>query len=97
MTESELEYCSNIKYKVVPRKNYYVLVNKILDVDIFIYHDEEYPILTARLDWQDGLHIWQSENIDPFAWSAISKQLLLAMKEAKSLIDPEKYCAGDPA
>lgn len=97
MTEPEKEMCNKITYLCVPRKNQYITIT--LDVDIYILPDKdsiEHPILTARLDWQDGLHIWQSECIDPFSWSSVSKQLLLAMKEAKSIIDKEIYCAGEP-
>jgi hypothetical protein len=100
MKESEKEYCSKITYLCIPREDQFkLLTGKILDVDIYILPDEDsidYPILTARLDWQDGLHIWQSECIDPFTWSTVANQLLLAMKEAKELIDKETYCAGDP-
>lgn len=100
MTESEKEYCSKITYLCVARKAYQQITNRVLDVDIYILHDEdsiEDSILTARLDWQDGLHIWQSECIDPFTWSTVANQLLLAMKEAKELINTESYCAGEPA
>lgn len=99
MNKSERDVCDRITYLCIPRKNYYQLTNKVLDVDIYILPDEDSidtPIITARLDWQDGLHIWQSECIDPFTWSSLSKQLLLAMKEAKSMIDQETYCAGEP-
>ena len=98
MNDYQKEYCSMITYKVIPRDLYIQMTGKILDVDIFIYHidSEESPILTGRLDWQDGLHIWQAECIDPFAWSAVANQMLLAMKSAKELIDPVTYCAGEP-
>lgn len=95
MNDYQKEYCSMITYKVIPRDSYVQLTG---DVDIFIYHidSEESPILTGRLDWQDGLHIWQAECIDPFTWSTVANQMLLAMKAAKELIDPVTYCAGEP-
>jgi len=98
MNDAQKEYCSKITYKVIPRDSFIQLTGKVLDVDIFIYHidSEESPILTGRLDWQDGLHIWQSECIDPFTWSTVANQMLLAMKAAKELIDPVIYCAGEP-
>lgn len=99
MTEAEKHALKKIRYLCVPRKDYFQLTNKVLDVDIYIVPDTDSidtPILTARLDWQDGLHIWQSECIDPFTWSTVANQLLLAMKEAKSMIDQQTYCAGEP-
>lgn len=96
MNEIDKQHCNGITYACVPRTQF---SPKCLDVDIYIYHEQSsyhFPILSARLDWQDGLHIWQSECIGPFCWSAISAQLLLAMKEAKSMIDPTIYCAGEP-
>ena len=98
MNDYQKEYCSMITYKVIPRDSYVQLTGKVIDVEIIIYHidEEESPIITGRLDWQDGLHIWQAECIDPFAWSAVANQMLLAMKSAKELIDPVTYCAGEP-
>jgi hypothetical protein len=99
MTEKEKHACSKITYLCVPRNAFLNISKRVLDVDIYILEDEnaiENPILTARLDWQDGLHIWQSECIEPFTWSTVANQLLLAMKEAKSMIDQELYCAGEP-
>lgn len=98
MNDAQKEYCSKITYKVIPRDSLIQLTGKVLDVEIIIYHidEEESPILTGRLDWQDGLHIWQSECIDPGSWSTVANQMLLAMKAAKELIDPVTYCAGEP-
>lgn len=99
--ESEKETCARITYIVKPRLQYKELQqNRILSVDIKIIPEiglPDFPILSATLDWQRGLDVWQSECIDPFTWSAVAAQMLLAMKEAKKLIDPVTYCAGEPA
>lgn len=97
MIESEKETCAKITYIVRPRLQQQ---NRVLSVDIKIIPEigqPDFPILEATLDWQRGLDIWQSECIDPFTWSAVAAQMLLAMKEAKKLIDPVTYCAGEPA
>lgn len=56
-----------------------------LSVRIFcVFHDHIY--FEAMLDWQDGLTIFQSENIEPSQWSNLSACVLEAMKEARSMI-----------
>ena len=56
-----------------------------LAVRIYCYHLDHLHF-EAVLDWQNGLTIFQSENIEPSEWSNLSACILEAMKEARQMI-----------
>jgi hypothetical protein len=55
---------------------------------------QDMPDLSGRLDWQDGVTIWQTECIEPVLYSEIMGEGLKAIKKAQSLIDPELWICG---
>jgi multimeric flavodoxin WrbA len=55
---------------------------------------QDMPDLSGRLDWQDGVTIWQTEGIEPILYSEIMGEGLKAIKKAQSLIDPKSWECG---
>lgn len=55
---------------------------------------QDMPDISGRLDWQDGVMIWQSECIEPELFSEITQEALKAIKKAHLIIDPDTWKAG---
>jgi hypothetical protein len=53
--------------------------------DVLVFNDLDQGYW-FRIDWQDGLMLYQNENIEPTHWPKIAAQLDLAMREARKLI-----------
>lgn len=54
------------------------------------HHQEQW--ITGAVDWQDGVHIWQSEGIEPELWSTGMGVALQAIKEARKMIGSTWDC-----
>ena len=55
------------------------------------YHNA--PWITGAVNWQDGIHIWQNEGLEPEVWTIGMSVALMAIKEAREIIGTQWDCA----
>lgn len=62
--------------------------------EVFSDESDDFVVISGVVDWQNGMDIWQSENIDPSEWMTYAYAVYLATIEARKMIGA-KWCHNE--
>lgn len=78
---------SDLTYSYLIQSRSIELDGNPLAYDVVVMcHEHDKIVIHAVVDWQDGMLIFQTEDVEPSEWMRIAEQLDLGMREVRRKI-----------